>query len=207
MGASLRWHDRLVSPPQRIPAHHIARRTVATDQIIPTVAAHQGTADAPGCRPDYLGIMADIAPIAGGAVFGKQTAFIIAVFLDPGTDHIGMIISVARAHPEIFALPFAAAGLAIMRKSSGPGHRARIIGGIRDQFLTPDQIRRTNLGAGLIMGAHHYALQRAHRLRGGSRNDARCWIGHHARLRLHRGRRLNHRVLIGDLRRDDGTGR
>ena len=79
--ASSAEHSAL--PPQRIPAHDIARGAIATDQIIKIVAADQSTAHAPGRGPDYLGIMGDIAPMAGGAVFGKQAVFIQAIFLDP----------------------------------------------------------------------------------------------------------------------------
>ncbi len=202
-------------PPQRVHAHDIARRAVATDQIIPMPAARHGAADAPGRRPDDLGIMADIAPVAGGAVVWKTARLEIAIFLDPGSDHRHMIISVARTHPEIFALPFPASGLVIVAKYVGPGHGSRIKSGIFRQRIAPLQVRRANLRARPVMGVHHHLLQRVGCLCGGSRNGTRGgrWnnglfgIFRHPRLRLHRNRRSGRHIPILDLRPCGGACR
>jgi putative oxygen-independent coproporphyrinogen III oxidase len=105
--------------------------------------------------------MGDIAPVAGAAVVRHQTGPIIAVLVDPGLDHLAIAIGIAGAHPEIFALPGAAAGLRIMGKFSGAGQSRGIDGGILGQFRVPDQFRCADPCPDLIMGAHHCALQAA----------------------------------------------
>ena len=199
--------EHIALPPQRIPAHDIAGRAVTTDQIIKMVAVRHGAADPPGRRPDDLGIMADIAPVAGGTVFRKKPRLEIAVFLDPCADHVQMAISVARAHPEIFTLPLAAAGLVVMAESVGPGHQPRIESGILCQFIAPLQMRRANARAGLVMRAHHHILQPAFpRFRRSRHRTRRPIFGDAWRRRGPAG--LFHRLfLIGNLRRNDGTGR
>lgn len=65
-------------------------------------------------RPDNLGVMADIAPAARGAVIRENTGLEHLALIDPASGHFGITKGIARPHPQILALSSRACIVGIM---------------------------------------------------------------------------------------------
>src|SRR3982751_1506422 len=81
----------------------VARRRIAADQIVP-VSGEDGAADAARRRPDHLGIMRDIFPLAGTAYCRKQSGLKQRLLIAPHGDELLRRNRAVVGHGEILAL-------------------------------------------------------------------------------------------------------
>ncbi len=110
----------------------------------------QSATDLFGRRPDDLGVMPDIGPIAGARDFGKSAGAEMALLVDKTVHHVLDRVITGGAHPQVFACPAGTLGLGMFenltrREKIGPFLR------IACQFVVPVEAAQTAAGAFLVM--------------------------------------------------------
>src|SRR3954469_18455198 len=83
----------------------IARGRVAANQIIDAPGRSERASDARGRRPDHLGVMPNVLPIARPAVVREGAGREIAFLRRPTADHRLGREGAVRSHPQVLADP------------------------------------------------------------------------------------------------------
>src|SRR4029453_2672864 len=117
---------------------HIAGRPVAAHQIIIGAVGRGGAAYLLRRRPDDLGVVTNVRPVASAADSRKASGAIVAPLADQMTDHLSVTVSAAGPHPQVFALSRVAAALRVMFEPVGPGEDLGIGASVARQPLVPN---------------------------------------------------------------------
>src|SRR5690606_7672907 len=132
-------------------APDVAVRAVPADEYLFLLTHRDGTADFIRVTPDHLGVVADVAHLAGRAVVRKYARFEVALFRSPVVDHIFRTVMARRSAPDVAALHPRAIRHRSMLKLTGARLIACPLCGRTGQIVVPVRHGHTNLGTLNIM--------------------------------------------------------